>query len=147
MVHYREMLPVAADPVAVFNLLANLAAWPSLLPHVRSLEHVNTGRSAITFVWRWIPFTVDVAVRKDEPLRKLEQRFGNNSGLRVACIWAVDEGPDNTAIIRLEARLVQAPLCTRTLIQKAILPDLSRATLAMVQLLAESDRLAHTRIA
>lgn len=145
MAHYRETLHIDADPDAVFKLLADLGAWPRLMPHVRSLDHGSTGRSAITFVWRWIPFTLDVAIRMDERLRTLEQRFGGKGGVRVACIWAVAEGPNNTAIIRLEARTVQAPLCTRRLIQTAILPDLSSATLAMVQLLSESDRLAHTR--
>lgn len=146
MAHYREIVPVDADPDAVFKLLANLDAWPNLLPHVRSLEQGPARRPTITFVWRWIPLALAVTVRTDERLRTLEQRFGSKSGVRVACNWSVDNGPDNTAIMRLDARLAYAPLWSRGLVQHAILPDLSKATLAMVQLLAESDRLAHARL-
>ena len=146
MSHYQRETTVNASPDAVFRLLSGCDSWPSLLPHVRSLQFDPSAGIVITLVWRWIPFSLSLAQRTVPQQREVEQRFGGRFGFRASCHWRVDAGPGETAVLGLEATVLRSFVPGGAWVMRFVMRDLCDQTISMIRLLAEADREAHVNV-
>ena len=145
MTHYQELMLVDAGPDDVFRLVTGIESWQHLFPHVRSVRSGRPGRWLVTYFWRWVPFSTTASMRVDAARRMAEFRIGYRLCARVVVHCAVDDGANGTSALRLETKVERvAPLFSPVVSLAA--RELSQATLEMVRLLAESDRIARQNI-
>lgn len=137
---------IDGDPEAICRLIADVEAWPRLFPHVAAVEVFWRGGDSIVarvhasrsgFPVRW------VCRRQADPasLRvSVEHVDGFARGLRA--VWTFAAAPDRRATARLAIDYRPRHLRDRWL-APFVLDDLVARTIAMLTLLAESDRAAH----
>ena len=129
---------IDGDPEAVFWLVSDIDRWPALFPHVRSVKPLGGDGVEVALSWRMLPFRLRCSQTTFPETSQVEQRFQGRAGLQVVCRWTVRATPDGRTHLMVEARSALGP----GLVLRTVTNDLIEQTLAMIRLLAESDRKA-----
>lgn len=138
---------INGDLTAIYQLVAGVEKWPDLFPHVLAADvlwedadvrvaRVRVSRSGIPLAW-----VCRLEIDPSGPRVHVDHIDGFARGLRAD--WKFERLPQRRTRVRLVTDY-HTRLPTRDrLITRYVLDDLVARTLAMITLLAESDRAAH----
>lgn len=136
-------ITIDGDPVAVFQLLAEIDLWPALFPHVRSVRPLAGAGTSVSLFWHTIPLTLVCVQRATPETGQIEQRCAAGWGIWFSCRWTVRGASEHQTRVTAEVEALRGPWLVRKLVVQSVVDDFITQTLRMTRLLAESDRIAH----
>jgi uncharacterized protein YndB with AHSA1/START domain len=114
-VNASARLEIAADPGAVWDLMADIEAWPSWNPDVRSVSIAGSPAAGTVFRWKAGPGTITSTVRELDRPRTIAWT-GRTLGIGAVHVWRLEPVSGGTLVVSEESwagavvRLLRGPM-------------------------------------
>jgi|SRR5579872_1365937 len=138
MMHTETAVTIAAPPRAVFDAIADVERWPSLLPHYRYVRRARDGSFVMAARRGWIPVRWWANVESDPaaPALRFHHARGWTRGMEVSWAFAPCEAGTRVTIVHdLDFRLI--PIArewvARRVIGSFFVDAIARRTLACLK--------------
>jgi uncharacterized protein YndB with AHSA1/START domain len=95
-------IEVQASPAVVWRVLADIAAWPSWNPDVKSVEIDGPLDPGTTFRWKAGPGTITSTLREVDPPRRIVWT-GKTLGIRAIHVYELEPRDDVTLVRSAES--------------------------------------------
>jgi len=159
----ENTITIDGDVMTIYRLGAEIERWPELLPHYRKVdvlwreESADGSRTrcvAKMSAWRdGIPTSWMCHQERlhNEPKVIFRHIGGFTRGMQVA--WVFDENADGTVTVRIIHEFSKGwppaafdRFVSEKIVGQFFIDNIAGKTLAMIKLLAESDRMAHAGV-